>query len=162
MFIAWLEKTYDIQTPDMIRKEYLKLWQDHLLARKTTQGYALKPATINGRIGQVKSFLCYLAKQGYDFPHAKLQTYEKVFLGITRPSDIKGEKIPGLYQEFLYEGNGRAMYHVLSHSVPDMITMALMYREFDEEMILPLPHYHEQASLFEDDPLTPNMEEAPF
>lgn len=64
-FVAWLDKTHEVRTPDALRPDHIRAWQQNLLARKTWNGFPIKPLTIRGRLGQVRSFLNHLADRGF-------------------------------------------------------------------------------------------------
>lgn len=65
VFIKWLQGSYRISTPDLIRPDHLYAWQKHLMTRRTWNGLPIKPGTINGRIAQAKVFLEFLAERGF-------------------------------------------------------------------------------------------------
>lgn len=64
-WVIWLARNQGVRTPDALRSEHLRAWQAGLLARKTRAGFPLKAITLRGRFGQVRTFLGYLAEQGF-------------------------------------------------------------------------------------------------
>ena len=63
--VTWLDKAHAVRTPDALRPDHLRAWQQNLLSRKTYNGFPIKPQTIQGRIGLVRTFLNYLADRGF-------------------------------------------------------------------------------------------------
>lgn len=64
-WVAWLDQTHAVRTPDALSPAHLRAWQQRLLARKTWNGLPVKALTLRGRLGQVRSFLAYLAERGF-------------------------------------------------------------------------------------------------
>lgn len=64
-FLRWLQRTFQVHTPDQVQPRHFELWQRHLHTWRTTKGYPLKPGSINRRIGNVRGFFKYLVSRGY-------------------------------------------------------------------------------------------------
>ena len=64
-FAAWLERSFQVQTVDRLRRQHLHAWQTSLLDHRTWRGRPFAPSAINQLIIQVQGFLHYLAREGY-------------------------------------------------------------------------------------------------
>jgi len=63
--VRWLKDTYQVTTPDRIRKKHLDAWHHHVCGTKNAKGYPVKPKTINKQAAFVRGFLLHLAVRGY-------------------------------------------------------------------------------------------------
>ena len=63
-FLNWLEATHHANKVDQLRIEHLEGWIRHLAGKRTHQGHALKPRTINKQIENLRAFLKHLAGHG--------------------------------------------------------------------------------------------------
>jgi len=63
-FMNWLEQTHRVREVEQLRIAHLEGWIRHLAGRRTRQGQALKPRTINKQIENLRTFLRYLARHG--------------------------------------------------------------------------------------------------
>lgn len=61
--LDWLA-SYRIDSPEQLRRVHLAAWLTHLHEQRTTKGLPLKPASINKKIENARSFLRYLSDEG--------------------------------------------------------------------------------------------------
>jgi integrase/recombinase XerD len=70
-FLRWLEKTYDLRTPERLYARHLEGWLKSLHEHRTFRGTPLKARGINHTIVDVRAFLKRLVALGH-VPHALL------------------------------------------------------------------------------------------
>ena len=94
-----------------------------------------------------KYFNLLLKQESLNFPHAKLQTFEKVFLNVYRDHDIDGRSIPQKIYNLLFKGASKGAEHAIDHSGIDMVTMPIMWDYLDQKQLLPKHQYYQQGTL---------------
>jgi uncharacterized protein YprB with RNaseH-like and TPR domain len=63
-----------------------------------------------------------------DLPDCRLQTLERHVCGRWRRGDVPGEEVPGLYHDYVREGDPWRLIPVFHHNLLDVITMAEILR----------------------------------
>ena len=65
IFLTYLRQTFQVTTPDRVRKTHLDTFTHHLTTKSNKQGMPLKAASINGNLQGAKKFLTFLYQNGY-------------------------------------------------------------------------------------------------
>lgn len=60
----WLREERGVETAERLRREDLEAWLMHLVSRRTSRGFALKPRSVNKQIETVRVFLGWMAERG--------------------------------------------------------------------------------------------------
>jgi uncharacterized protein YprB with RNaseH-like and TPR domain len=63
-----------------------------------------------------------------DLPDCRLQTLERHVCGRWRTGDVPGDEVPGLYHDYVREGDPWRLIPVFHHNLLDVITMAEILR----------------------------------
>lgn len=86
-FAVWLDRTYQVDRPERLRKAMLDAWLSHLCATRTPQGYPLKPKTVNKHLSFTRTFVLHLAARGF-VPKALADVLQRVKEPSTLPGSV--------------------------------------------------------------------------